>query len=186
MIWRKVKGFEESYQVNENGGVRSIDRVGIDKNGVKYTVKGRILKPRVNTKGYYQVNLSVNGFRKTMEIHKLVANSFLNTEDSSLVVDHIDNDRLNNKASNLQMIAHRLNTSKDRKNKTSKYIGVSMSKGENKWRTSIYINKSRFIIGSFSCEEEANKAYQKALSIAHEFVCKESFRELLRNKNSSC
>ena len=45
-----------------------------------------------------------------------------------LVVDHINNDPLDNRLENLQLISHRYNLSKDKKGGSSKFTGVSWDK----------------------------------------------------------
>lgn len=51
------------------------------------------------------------------------------------------------------------NTSKDRKNKTSKYTGVSWHKQSNKWLAQFRENGSVKYLGTFETEEEARDAY---------------------------
>ena len=93
-IWKNVKGFED-YEVSELGNVKSL-KLG----------KERILKNSIDKKGYYKVNLSNKGKTKTFKVHKLVAMAFLNHKPCGykIVVDHIDNNPLNNNVENLQLI----------------------------------------------------------------------------------
>ncbi len=60
---------------------------------------------------------------------------------------------------NLQLITNKKNTSKDRKNKTSKYTGVSWHKQSNKWLAQFRENGSVKYLGTFETEEEARDAY---------------------------
>ena len=71
----------------------------------------------------------------------------------------MNNNPLDNRLSNLQLISARENTSKDRKNKTSKYQGVWFCKTTKKWKSEIRINAARFNLGAFTIEEEARDAY---------------------------
>ncbi len=80
-----------------------------------------------------------------------------------IVVDHINNDPLNNKLYNLQLITQRENVSKDKKG-TSKYTGGSWSKTANKWTSNIRINGKIKHLGFYIKEKEAAQAYQKELT----------------------
>ena len=79
------------------------------------------------------------------------------------IVDHIDNDKLNNNVDNLQVVSNRINSSKDRKG-SSKYTGVCWDKATNKWITKIYINGKNKTLGRFDCEIKASLTYQKELA----------------------
>jgi hypothetical protein len=108
---------------------------------------------------------------KTIKIHILVAMAFLGHKPDGtqkIVVDHIDNNPLNNNLTNLQLISQRENVSKDRKNGSSQYTGVSWGKNTNKWRSIIYINNKVKHLGLFTLEEDAAKAYQNALKMLNE------------------
>jgi hypothetical protein len=124
--------------------------------------KNLILKP-IKNNGYYKVSL---GKYDKHKIHKLVAQSFfdLNNYEIGLVVDHINNDKLDNRVENLQLITQRENVSKDKKNKTSNYTGVSWFKLRNKWRSAIRINGKTFYLGLFTDEYDAHLAYQNKLA----------------------
>ena len=154
--WKPIKDYEGFYEVSSLGRVKSLgnDKKRIDK----------LLSPLIRS-GYHYVNLSKKSKRKAYGIHQLVAIAFLNhTRDGyNLVVDHIDNNQKNNCLENLQVITHRQNTSKDRKNKSSKYIGVCFCKKSNKWVSRIRINKNRINLGYFNCELSASIAYQNKL-----------------------
>lgn len=119
----------------------------------------------ISSNGYYTVSLFKFN-KKTFTNHILVAVHFLNHKSNGfkIIIDHIDNNKLNNNVSNLQLISVRENTSKDRKNKTSKYTGVSWYKITNKWKSSIRINGKVKHLGYFENELDASNAYQSALN----------------------
>jgi len=153
-IWKDVKGYESKYCINEKGFVKS-------------KINNIIMKQTINNNGYYCVSLSDGKRRKTYDIHLLLSINFLNhtpSNTSKLVCDHIDNNKLNNKLSNLQLITHRKNLSKDRKNKTSKYTGVSKHKSCDMWVSQIHINGRKKYLGLFRSEYEAYLEYKKELN----------------------
>lgn len=157
-IYKDIPGYENMYQVSNFGNVKSL------KFG-----KERLLKAAINSRGYYNVILSINNKRFTYLIHQLIAMSFLNHEPNGfkIVVDHIDNNKLNNRLDNLQLITTRHNSSKDKINTSSKYTGVSWHKRDNKWQTNIIINYKHIYLASFDDEKMASDMYQKALANIH-------------------
>lgn len=161
-IWKDIPDYEGIYQVSNLGNVKSLSRIR-GGNGGNYLLPERILKNKINNHGRPCVNLSKEGIVKTLMVHQLVAMAFLNHKPNghTMVVDHIDNNPLNNKLSNLQIITHRANSTKDRKGYTSKHTGVFFCK--NKWRAQITINKQKKELGYFDCEIKASKAYQNEL-----------------------
>lgn len=163
-IWKDIPGYEGYYQVSSAGRVRGLTR--IVKCGKKHlTVKERVLKPFIDTWGYYQLCLSKNGKSKHFQIQQLMAISFLNhtADDRRMVVNHIDGDRLNNMIENIEVVTARANsTSCYRKNKptlSSKYDGVTRSKGQRLWRSRITIEGKLTHLGYFKIEEDARDAY---------------------------
>ena len=151
-VWKTIPEFE-SYQVSNLGNVRSL----------KYG-KERILKKPIGGHGYNQIGIYKNKkcYKKT--VNQLMAIAFLNHKPSghTMVVDHIDTNKLNNKLYNLQVITNRENLSKDRKG-TSKYTGVFWNKLNKNWRANISINGKPKNLGSFTNEKDASQAYQNEL-----------------------
>ncbi len=164
-IWRPVKGYDFAYEVSSFGNVRSLPRMRRGAPGEIKRVRGRLLKLNLNGVGYRFVILSLNGALKTITVHKLVAMTFLNHVPNGyrLIVDHIDNNKLNNHVDNLQIITQRENTSKDRKGGTSKYIGVSLPKGGNRWVARIWFKGVYEGLGYFKNEIDAANAYKNRL-----------------------
>lgn len=101
--WLPIAGFEGLYEVSDQGRVRSHDRVVIRSNGVTELRRGRILKPAREGRGYLFVGLYRDGLRRHCKIHRLVATAFL-APSSSPHVNHIDFDKTNNCASNLEWV----------------------------------------------------------------------------------
>ena len=156
--WRKIP-LNNDYEVSNYGSVRSLKK--------KHYMK--IVRPSLSKRtgrGYYQVMLSSNGKQTTYKVHVLVANAFLgykpNGSNKGDVVDHIDNDPLNNNLENLQVIDTRVNISKDRKG-TSKYVGVSYDFAKRKWTARLMHNGKYLYLGRFEEEIDAHKTYQEAL-----------------------
>ena len=164
-IWKEIKGFED-YEVSSLGRVKSLARTITHKDGKVYKHKSKILKLKTGSHGYLAVNIFKDTKSKTRTIHQLVAEAFLNHTPNGYksVVDHIDNNPLNNELGNLQIISHRENISKDRKKGTSKYVGVCWNKRDKKWKSTIRINGKKTHLGNFNDELKAAKAYQIALA----------------------
>ena len=156
-IWKTIEGFDGIYEVSSLGNIKSF----------KYG-KERILKGGVFNNRYKIVILRKNNKSKTYAIHKLVANAFLKTKSDrkkNLVVDHINNIKTDNRAVNLRIISHSLNVSKDRKNKTSEYLGVSKHNSTDGWVAQIRMNGKVKYIGIFVNEYDAHLAYENFVSI---------------------
>jgi hypothetical protein len=153
-IWKDIPDYEGMYQVSNLGRFKSL------KFG-----KELILKETLSSSGYKMVGLFKDSKLNGFSIHQLIAVTFLNhtANGHNLIVDHINNNKLDNRLENLQIISHRKNLSKDKKNKTSKYTGVSWNKLKNKWVAQIRINGIVNYLGQFDIEQEASNAYQLKL-----------------------
>ena len=80
------------------------------------------------------------------------------------VIDHIDNNKLNNHADNLQIISQRENTSV---HKTD--CGIYWNKANKKWQAQIWIGDKRVFLGRFIDKQDGLDKYQKALENYHLF-----------------
>tara|TARA_R110001606_G_C14914496_1_gene595797 strand:- start:36 stop:518 length:483 start_codon:yes stop_codon:yes gene_type:complete len=150
--WKDIPNYIGYYQVSDKGNVRSVDRyVKGAYNNVRL-LKGRLKPLQKHPDGYLQIRLSRYGLTKTFKNYQLVAYAFLNhtPRGHKLVVDHIDNNPLNNNLSNLQIITHIENTQKDKKS-----LGVSYHKSSNKWRAYKSVNKKQISLGYYNTKEEA-------------------------------
>lgn len=100
-IWRPIEGFDGEYEVSNYGRVRTLNFFRRTKDGKWYPVKARILK-QYNQKGYLHVNLARNGHYKRFRVHRLVACAFIPKIDGKTDVNHIDGNKQNNNAENLE------------------------------------------------------------------------------------
>ena len=101
-IWKAVEGYEDYYEVSNFGNVRSVDRVTNYTNGEKHLWKGRILKPAKCGNGYFSCVLWKNGQKKTVLIHRLVAEAFIHNQNNLPQVNHKDENKENNHVENLE------------------------------------------------------------------------------------
>jgi len=124
--WKPVIGYESKYEVSSHGRVRTIEcliRYKLGNTVVERRIEGGImLSTKPNVLGYPRVCLSIGGKAKFRTVHQLVAQSFLGHIPCGfkLVVDHINNDKLNNRVDNLQVITNQENASKGTKIKSIK------------------------------------------------------------------
>ena len=133
-IWEDILETEGKYQISNLGRVRTKDSFVNNRHGKRF-VPCRIRKNTVRKGGYVINSFYMNGKRKSDYVHRLVWRYFGDETEPNhkLTIDHIDNDKTNNRIDNLRIISSRENTSKAMalKNKTSKYIGVHYRKNRN-------------------------------------------------------
>ena len=118
-VWRDIEGYEGLYQVSDQGHVKSLERTFIDNSGRKQTVKERILKPATTYNGYLFVCLSDGGERKKLRVHRLVCQAFHENPDGKPCVNHIDENKTNNAASNLEWCTYEENNNHGTRNARS-------------------------------------------------------------------
>jgi hypothetical protein len=100
-VWAPI-GFNSAYAVSNHGRVRG--------------VRKDLLRPALKADGYLQVGLPApgggrhaGGLTKQFYVHRLVAEVFTPNPDGKKVVNHIDGNRANNAADNLEWVTNQEN-----------------------------------------------------------------------------
>ena len=104
-VRKPVCGYEGYYVVDQFGRVYGVDRtVTVNDNGRIYEkpIWGKQMKQSLHTKGYKTVSLTKDGKTKTVFVHRIVAEAFINNPDNLPMVNHQDEDKTNNFAENLE------------------------------------------------------------------------------------
>jgi len=148
-IWKDIKGYEGLYQVSNIGRVKSLDRTFINKIGHKQHTKERIMKLGTDKDGYLQVSLcDSSGKVKRFYVHRLVCEAFHENPKNKPCVNHIDEDKTNNIASNLEWCTYEENnnhgTHNARAAKTkSKPVGQYTPKSEliKVWQSAVEVQR---------------------------------------------
>lgn len=107
-VWKDINGYEGLYQISNLGNVRSVDRM-IKHHPKDYFQKGRVLRPAPSRNGYLMVVLVNHNNRKTINVHRLVAEHFIDNPDKFEQVNHIDEDKNNNRVDNLEWCTAKYN-----------------------------------------------------------------------------
>lgn len=98
-IWKDIKGYEGKYQVSNLGRVKSLQRWS----GTKYYNREYVLNNYLNkNNGYVYVYLTKNNKSKNIRLHKLVAEHFIDNPNNYSQINHIDGNKENNQANNLE------------------------------------------------------------------------------------
>ncbi len=97
--WKTISDFP-NYEISNNGQVRRTT----SQYGNKYE-QPRAVKAHPNHKGYLNVVIQKNGFRKNYQVHTLVWDHFGDGKRDGLnvQVNHLDGNKLNNHISNLEI-----------------------------------------------------------------------------------
>lgn len=160
--WRPVRDYVGFYMVSSFGLVRSVTRRVMRSRGGTQILRGRILKPCL-VKGYKTVVLSKEGITKRFYVHDLVAQSYF-PKPKGLVIDHINNNPLDNRVSNLRYCTQRENMNNRSIVSETGFVGVSLNGKyyKKKFRARISIDGKLKDLGSYHTAKEAGGAYQKA------------------------
>ena len=82
--WKDIKGYEGLYMISNKGRI------------------AKILHPKINKDGYCEQGLVKDKIKKGKRIHRLVAEAFISNPDNLPEVNHIDENKENNCANNLE------------------------------------------------------------------------------------
>lgn len=111
MKWAVVQ-VNPLYEVSDAGRVRRIDT-------------GRTLDPNPRVNGYISVSLSGDAGKRRFYVHRLVADAFLGGCPAGLQVNHINFNRADNRAANLEVVTCAQNAAH------SKAAGRTVDNGRN-------------------------------------------------------
>lgn len=129
-IWKEIKDFPQ-YQISNKGRVKSL------KN------KEKILKPST-VNSYLQITLCNQGKTSNFLIHRLVYQTFYDIDITEKIIDHIDNNPMNNSLENLQIVSKQENILKE------------LKKGD-RLRKVVAFKNNEFIGEYYSCSEAARQ-----------------------------
>lgn len=88
-MWKTIEGYEGKYLVNAQGQIWSISQK-------------KVMSLQLGGNGYYKVGLWKNGVKHRYIVHRIVAEHFIDNPRNKPQVNHIDGNKLNNTASNLE------------------------------------------------------------------------------------
>ena len=122
-IWEPIKDYENLYEVSNLGNVKRKESYVNSKSSLNkiFTTKvnEKMLKGR-NCKGYLIVSLCKNGTSKNFRINRLVAQAFIPNPNNYPCVNHIDGNKQNNYAENLEWVTYSENEKHAYQNKLKK------------------------------------------------------------------
>ena len=114
-VWKDIKGYEGLYQVSNMGRVKSVARTVTWKNQSVKRYKERIMKTR-QKQGYASVCLFKDDIRRDFKVHRLVAEAFISNPNNLPFINHIDENKLNNKVENLEWCSREYNNNYGQRN----------------------------------------------------------------------
>ena len=113
-----------------------------------------------NGKGYARTAFKVAGKLVHLRMHRYL----LNLDDSSLIVDHINHNTLDNRKCNLRVCTRKENGANTNKpiTNTSGYKGVSYDKSKKRWVAYIWNNNKRLLLGRYKSKKDAINTRRRA------------------------
>lgn len=146
--WRDVEGYEGLYKISSYGNV--------------YGIRSKKMLKQKDNKGYLMVNLYKDNHCKTFAVHRIVAKKFVPNREGKREVNHIDENKKNNKASNLEWVTPKENANWGSRNKRiSEYVrshpGIGFCRNSRKLKQ--IDPKSNEVINIYNSISEVCKIY---------------------------
>ena len=160
-IFVKIKGYE-GYEVSNTGKIKSLKT-------------NRLLTPQKNNCGYLYILLTDQNKKVRINlIHRLVFDSFVGITDG-VEINHLDEDKENNRLDNLELITHEDNLKKYRENHP--FFMNYMSQKSSLKRQEKKIEKMRVAFDVFK-EEDNRERNRNLLNKVNERLRKKGIREI--------
>ncbi len=132
--FREIKNYR-NYQVSNLGNIKNI-------------LSGKNLKPIINRSNYCLVRLG----KSSKLIHRLVCEAFIPNPENKTLVDHKNNNRVDNRVENLRWATPSENSQNRKISSTNKcgYKGIYLCKDTNLYRPEIIHQGKKYRLGYFS------------------------------------
>lgn len=111
-VWKQILGYENMYEVSNQGRIRSLPRYvkDIKKKRTRF-FKGRFINLSYDSNtGYFKVQLSKDNVKNKVFVHRLVASAFIPNPENKPTVNHKDGVKINNYIDNIEWCTYSENT----------------------------------------------------------------------------
>lgn len=142
-IWRPIKGYEGLYEISNLGKIKSNFRQGSTTDFLKISNNGN---------GYMMVRLCKNGKAKKYYLHRLLAQTFIDNPEDKPQVNHINENRSDNRLENLEWV-----TQKENNNHGNHNLNSAISKRSGKAKKNVQLDLDGNELGRFDFLIEAAK-----------------------------
>ena len=95
----------------------------VDFDGNVYGKRGKMMSPSMDRNGYMNVCIMADGKSKTVMVHRLIGETLVENINNLKYINHIDGDKSNNNAGNLEWCTKSYNTIHSFNNQLQKVIG---------------------------------------------------------------
>jgi len=139
VIWKDiclVPGYEQftNYEISSTGLVRN-------------KISGLLLIACINSRGYLNLTLCQDSYRKTIRIHRVLGILFVDNPENYPIVDHKDGCKTNNSLRNLRWVTESQSghNRKKQSNNTSGYKNIysHYNNGKPVWKIAIMVEGKR-------------------------------------------
>lgn len=153
--WKHIDGYENLYKVSNFGNVISMN----------YNHTGKVRKLAFgNANGYDRVVLCRNGLKQTYSIHRLVASAFIENINNKPTVNHIDENKSNNRVENLEWATYSENINHGSRNER---VVQNTDYSQKKYNTDYRIIGDKHCKKIIQCDMDGNeiKVWRSATDI---------------------
>lgn len=152
--WRDIDDYEGKYQISNLGRLRSFVR----------STEPRIIAPHYDKDGYIMYYLFRDGKSHVKKAHRLVAVAFIPNNDNLPQINHKDEDKTNNRASNLEwctlLYNNRYGTKRQRMSLYAMYKGHFLRRIRQYTKDGLFVKEH---ISSRMAERETNIKHQNII-----------------------
>ena len=162
-IWKDIPGYEKYYMASTLGRIKSKDRViktVLKGKEIKYIKRGRIMTPCLNSGKYLGLPINTDKLKKSENVHRLIAITFLPNPNNLPCVNHKDENKLNNCVDNLEWCTYQHNNVQ--KNRLAKSLETFNANPKNRRKVYQYTKD-----GAFIKEYESVKEATKEMGLKH-------------------